>query len=481
MTVKGDKQTTNLAAENGRPETQRGKLVTLTMEMQMGGVQEDAQTGDLTFWATAVDKNAKPNRKGFVFAWEKPEDVIVDAFRENAVMLYAHDDFTTYPIGQWRQIEINGRVRMQGWIPGGAEYEDIKPIRSRVRDGLLKAVSIGFYIRKAERVEPTGAGEEQHGEQGGYVRITSFEIVECSVCAVGAHESAVIDQTAVDALKAKARKAESLAPPKECRWESQQLFDVEKGGPKGTLWRLSWTPQTVGQDAEEQPYPNEHACRLVEPEKFEPASFRRTEREHEGKKYGCIMGKLKGESTMTEQAYRYPKDAWTEAQAKAHCKTHEGILFEPASAEDAAPKAADAQERIIIVPASTQFYSPDIMAQMLIALQEIKQGISTLAETLKPKQDAPKAEDESEAEGPVVPQCCTHGEHPDPDAQHAEPQAPQTGDIIEALKPILSGVVRQVISDLPELQALMKVRAQRELEAQATQRRQNRRRFLSNA
>lgn len=80
-----------------------------------------------------------------------------------------------------------------------------------------------------------------------------------------------------------------------------------------------------------KPYPNEHACRLREPGEFEPNSFRRVSRDHNGKSYDVIMGKLKGETTMTEQAYRYPKDTWTTAEARAHCKSHDGISFEPAS------------------------------------------------------------------------------------------------------------------------------------------------------
>ncbi len=83
------------------------------------------------------------------------------------------------------------------------------------------------------------------------------------------------------------------------------------------------------------PYPNEHACRVRDPDDFRPDSFRRTERDHEGKKYSVIMGKLKGQDTMTDQAYRYPKDTWSETQARSHCQDHNGS-FEAASddAED---------------------------------------------------------------------------------------------------------------------------------------------------
>ena len=81
------------------------------------------------------------------------------------------------------------------------------------------------------------------------------------------------------------------------------------------------------------PYKNEHACRLRDPARFQPDSFRRVEREHEGKKYSVIYGKLKGESRLTEQAYRFPKYLWKVDEARRHCNSHNGILFEPAKRE----------------------------------------------------------------------------------------------------------------------------------------------------
>jgi ATP-dependent protease ClpP protease subunit len=90
-----------------------------------------------------------------------------------------------------------------------------------------------------------------------------------------------------------------------------------------------------GEPAEpSNPYPNEMACRLREPGDFKPDSFRRTPRAHEGKPYDVIAGKLEGEDTMTEQAYRYPKDDWDEADARKHCTDHDGKTFEPASEGD---------------------------------------------------------------------------------------------------------------------------------------------------
>lgn len=80
-----------------------------------------------------------------------------------------------------------------------------------------------------------------------------------------------------------------------------------------------------------KPYPNEHACRLRDPDDFQSDSFARQSRDHEGKEYHVIMGRLKGEDSLTEQAYRYNKEIWTEGEAQKHCDDHDGISFEAAS------------------------------------------------------------------------------------------------------------------------------------------------------
>jgi len=81
------------------------------------------------------------------------------------------------------------------------------------------------------------------------------------------------------------------------------------------------------------PLPNEHSCRLRDPGDFQPDSFRRMEREHEGKRYDAIAGRLKGETSLTEQAYRYPKKTWPAREACAHCRDHDGDC-EPAREEE---------------------------------------------------------------------------------------------------------------------------------------------------
>jgi len=80
-----------------------------------------------------------------------------------------------------------------------------------------------------------------------------------------------------------------------------------------------------------KPYPSEHACRMREPGLY--TGFSRIERTSaEGKKYSVIYGirTIDGKRVSEEQAFRYPKAAWTEAEARAHGESHGGLEFEPA-------------------------------------------------------------------------------------------------------------------------------------------------------
>ena len=101
-----------------------------------------------------------------------------------------------------------------------------------------------------------------------------------------------------------------------------------------------------------KPFPNEHACRIRDPGKFEDGSFRRTSRTHEGKRYDVIMGRLKGETTMTEQSYRYPKGAWPSDMARMHCRSHDGAMFEPASGSSRSISVIHDQDTLFLVMAS---------------------------------------------------------------------------------------------------------------------------------
>lgn len=80
------------------------------------------------------------------------------------------------------------------------------------------------------------------------------------------------------------------------------------------------------------PYPNEHACRLKSPSKYK--KFARGKRSSKGKTYSIIYGIFykNGKKISEDQAYRYSKESWTAAQARKHCKDHNG-RFEAAKEE----------------------------------------------------------------------------------------------------------------------------------------------------
>jgi len=79
-----------------------------------------------------------------------------------------------------------------------------------------------------------------------------------------------------------------------------------------------------------KPYANEHACRINDPDKYDRFARKNCAIKHDGKCIDVIYGIKGGKSEI--QAYRYQKDIWAEADAKAHCKDHNGA-FEAAKCE----------------------------------------------------------------------------------------------------------------------------------------------------
>lgn len=83
------------------------------------------------------------------------------------------------------------------------------------------------------------------------------------------------------------------------------------------------------------PYPNEHACRLRDPDDFRDESFiRETEQTDGGKEYDVIYGELVEDGSTEAQSQRYPVDTWSEDEAREHCQESGGLEFEAASDED---------------------------------------------------------------------------------------------------------------------------------------------------
>lgn len=85
-----------------------------------------------------------------------------------------------------------------------------------------------------------------------------------------------------------------------------------------------------GEKSLEKPFPNEHSCRLENPDKYERFARKNCAVRSNGKCIDFIFGILEGKSEL--QSMRYKKDIWTEGAARSHCKEKDGT-FEAASKE----------------------------------------------------------------------------------------------------------------------------------------------------
>lgn len=90
------------------------------------------------------------------------------------------------------------------------------------------------------------------------------------------------------------------------------------------------------------PYPNEHACRLENPDLFDRFTREKRKSESTGKTYSVIYGwrRVGGKEVSTVQAHRYPKGTWSADEARKHCRRYKG-RFEAATQEFYVPDVDD--------------------------------------------------------------------------------------------------------------------------------------------
>lgn len=215
-------------------------------------------------------------------------------FKKNPVLLWGHRHdipaigVVTSVVKQDGQLVAKGvRFATEG------VYELADTVRGLVDDGILKAVSVGFIPE--ERKYPADDDEKGEKKKKPKCRTTKAQLYELSIVNVGSNPNAL---SILKGAEEKAVKLEEVS--------------------YGEEW-----------DEDEKPYPNEHACRLIEPVDGAPTRRKNGAQEHEGKKYDVIYQKQK-DGKWAQQAYRYPKGTWKAAQAKSHCSAHDG-KFEAAS------------------------------------------------------------------------------------------------------------------------------------------------------
>ena len=97
-------------------------------------------------------------------------------------------------------------------------------------------------------------------------------------------------------------------------------------------------------DPEIKPYPNFHACRIMDPDNFDrfrTSSETIEDGDHDGKSVEILFGRNEETGAWSLTSYRMPIDQWTEAEARSFCRDHDGILFEPATGDVSDDAASD--------------------------------------------------------------------------------------------------------------------------------------------
>lgn len=77
-----------------------------------------------------------------------------------------------------------------------------------------------------------------------------------------------------------------------------------------------------------------HACIIRPIGDFQQNSIVTQQRDHQGKPYNVLLGRLKGQKTLSEHSYHYEPKDWTESAARSHCRSHKGQSFEPAAPDN---------------------------------------------------------------------------------------------------------------------------------------------------
>ncbi len=250
-------------------------------------------------------------------------------FLKNPVLQAGHDYKPQYNIGIAKDLRVEGKK-----VKFTPVFHDITRLSREIHEmfskKFLRAWSVGLIPGKEE------------GDKN--------ELLEVSAVAVPANSNAL---TTVKSLTQEAEKYDEETLGEVKSWIERK--SAEELGKK-IVNTLKENIKEVEDEMDIKPFPNEHSCRLRNPDSMKQNSFKSGSRTSSGKKLRVITAELKGEDTRVEQAFRYPKDVWTENSAKSHCNSHDGILFEPAS-EKQSQEEIDAENAITINTGVTNNHS----------------------------------------------------------------------------------------------------------------------------
>jgi len=390
-----------LLDKNGKPIIREGEEVYTSFSADGVQMLKAVSVKDRTLHIIGTDETR--DRQGDIIkvkGWE------LDNFRKNPVFLWAHD-YNSVPIAVADKITVRKkplRMEFREIFPTEGLYPFADMILALYGEKIINASSVGFIPKKWEEIEEE---DEEKDLWRNPRRFLEQELLELSGCAVPANPNA-LQSDSVKSMKFGGVSVEECFPwimgnkdlpspdtkddileeffkvAKEIKIEDETIQksvivgidlkkeeDEEKEGDeekeedeeKDEVLDTAVTRQPLKRrqkvepeeeqkeseedfiDADElKPYPNEHACRLNDPDKYD--KYGNQNREHDGKKYRVIRGRKKGTTDEWEdQAFRYKKDVWTAGNAKTHCKDHDGS-FEAAE-ESVQMESVESKEKEI--------------------------------------------------------------------------------------------------------------------------------------
>ncbi len=289
-------------------------------------------------------------------------------FKKNPVIMTFHN-YNQFPVGNsiktWYDNSDNTVKGMVLFVDEFVDPSGLSEIAFRMAsNGVMKAASIGFRVLESRSPDESEREKLKMPRYG--LIFEKSDLLELTLCPVPANVGANNTSYVQRGLFTK----ENINLAKEEGLEAEDLFTKM---------------ETILKEIEIRPFTNEHACRLVKPVPGAETRRKNGEREHDGKKYDVIYQKQDGK--WIQQSFRYPlKNDWTEEQARSHCKSHKGILFEAAKKKNEEDSIINEEDNVgEIIQEDTVTKNNNVMSldeDSKLIIKEMSESINTFCTSI---------------------------------------------------------------------------------------------------
>ena len=253
---------------------------------------------------------------------------------------------------------------------------------SNIAGEYIREWSVGFNLPAGDAVVYDRAGKETTR------RILDLDWVEVSAVIRGASPSTSTIAAKSATVKAPdtystREEAEARAAALGCSGAHRMEVDGE------SVWMPCSTHSAYETAAEGsryaapdpavKPYPNFHACRILEPDgfdRFRTSSATIEDGDFDGKSVEILFGRHAESGAWSLTSYRMPVEEWSETEARSFCHAHDGILFEPAS-ESMSDDPVGAASDTVMVGLLPLITASDTVASQRLRLARMRLELKT--------------------------------------------------------------------------------------------------------